>query len=126
MAGANEIFNNLFDTFQATEFFQDAIYPFSWTESVSGGINRDTGAQVITDTIYSSDAFLLNPSKSERPSQSIFKDIQAGDVVAMVQTNELIKKPPIDTTVTFNGEDHVCKEIVSDPVGVSWKFLLRR
>ena len=125
MAGANSIFNDLFDTFQNTEFFQDALYPFSWTESISTGINRETGASTVVETVYASQAFLLNPSKSERPAASVFKNIQAGDIAIIVQQNELTKAPSLDVDVSFNGKTYTCKEIVSDTVGVSWKLLLR-
>ena len=83
--GALSDFNKLFDEFQADEFFKDALHALSWTESVSGGIDRITGIQTTTDTVYSADSFLLSPSKSERPSAQIFRDIQAGDIVVVSQ-----------------------------------------
>lgn len=126
MAGANEIFNNLFDSFKANDFFNDALYSFSWTEVVSTGIDRTTGDAIVTTTVYSSDAFLINPSKSERPQQSVFKNIKAGDVAVILKQNELIKAPTLDETVTFDGIEYTCKEIVQDPAKVTWKFLLRR
>tara|TARA_R110000782_G_scaffold141550_2_gene234284 strand:+ start:3641 stop:4018 length:378 start_codon:yes stop_codon:yes gene_type:complete len=123
--GALSDFNKLFDEFQADEFFKDALYTLSWTESVSGGIDRVTGIQTTTDTVYSADSFLLNPSKSERPSANIFRDIQAGDIVVASQVTEMVKKPKLNSIMTFNSEDFTVKEIVSDSVGVMWKFLLR-
>lgn len=126
MATANKIFNDLFDAFQSSEFFSSALHPLSWIEETSGGIDRVTGAQAITEVTYSANAFLTNPSKSERPSQKMFKDLQAGDIVVSVQITELIKKPPINSKVTFNGENYSCKEIASDPANVLWRFLLRQ
>ena len=121
--GALSDFNKLFDEFQADEFFKDALYTLSWTESVSGGIDRVTGIQTTTDTVYSADS--LNPSKLERPSANIFRDIQAGDIVVASQVTEMVKKPKLNSIMTFNSEDFTVKEIVSDSVGVMWKFLLR-
>jgi len=125
MAGANTVFNNLFDVFQNTEFFQDAIYSFSWTDVIHSSIDRVTGDSIETSTVYSSNCFLVNPSKTERPSQSIFKNLKAGDIAVLVQQNELLVAPELDKEVTFNGKTYTCKEIVADPVSVTWKFLLR-
>jgi|TARA_R110000822_G_scaffold76424_1_gene183638 hypothetical protein len=123
--GSRNDFNKLFDEFQACEFFNDAMHTLSWIESVSGGIDRVTGIQTTTDTVYSADSFLLSPSKSERPSAQIFRDIQAGDIVVVSQITEMIKKPKLNSIMTFDSEDFTVKEIVSDSVGVTWKFLLR-
>ena len=67
----------------------------------------------------------MSPSKSERPSAQIFRDIQAGDIVVVSQITEMIKKPKLNSIMTFDSEDFTVKEIVSDSVGVTWKFLLR-
>lgn len=126
MAGANREFNDLFDDFQNDEFFRDAMYSFSWVEETSTSIDRETGESTINSTTHSCDAFLINPSKSERPSASVFKEIKAGDIAILIQQNELSLEPPLDTEVSFNGKSYTCKEIVPDTVGVSWKFLLRK
>lgn len=124
--GAKSDFSQLFDDFKIDEFFSDAVYSFSWVLETVTSIDRTTGASIKNTNTYSADAFLLNPSKGERPSQKIFRDIQAGDIVVMVKQAELEVKPPINQVVTFNSEEYSCKEVVSDPVGVTWKFLLRQ
>ena len=124
--GASNDFNELFDSFQSDPFFKDAMYLLSWVESISGGIDRVTGNQTVTNTTYSAQSFLLNPSRSERPSYRVFQDIQAGDIVVNSQVIEMIKKPKLNSIMTFNSENFTVKEIVSDTIGVTWTFLLRR
>jgi len=126
MAGANEIFNELFKSFQASEFFADAFYELSWTEVISGAIDRETGVRITTENTYSCSAALTNPSKSERPMDKVFSQYQIGDVVVIARQEELEKKPPLEQTVTFDGLEYTCKGIASDPVKVSWNLLLRR
>lgn len=124
--GAKNDFNQLFKDFQADEFFQDALYALSWDEVVVGPINRVSGSSSSTTTTYNAMAFLVNPSKSERPSASVFKDIQVGDIAISVRQEELVKEPPLNSVVTFDGAEYSCKEIVSDPAKVTWKLLLRK
>lgn len=125
MAGANSIFNDLFQTFQKNEFFKDAMYPFFWIEEISSSIDRETGDATVESNTYACDAFLVNPSKSERPQSGIFRDVQAGDIAILANQAELEKQPPLDTEVVFAGKKYTCKEIVQDPVQVTWKLLLR-
>lgn len=126
MAGSNEIFNDLFVSLQQAAFFYDALYPLSWIEEIQSGIDRETGVATVTTNTYSANAFLTNPSKSERPAEKIFKGYQAGDVVVLARQDELAKKPPLDSIVTFDGQEYTCKGVVRDPVGVTWKILLRQ
>jgi len=123
--GAKNTFNELFKTFQNSEFFKDALYDFSWTEKISGGIDRLTGHQIVSTIDYHCAAFLISPSKAERPSQSMFRDFQVGDIMINVRQEELIKAPPLNHVVVFNGKNYTCKEILPDSAGVSWKMLLR-
>lgn len=126
MAGAKAEFDQLFQDFQADEFFASAVYSFSWVEIGTASIDRTTGDSTSSTTTYTAEVFLVNPSKSERPADSIFRDLQVGDIAVSARQGELVKKPPLDSIVTFNGEQYSCKEVVSDTVGVAWKFLLRK
>lgn len=123
--GAKSVFNELFKTFQNSDFFKDALYDFSWVEVTSFGIDRVTGDQITTEETYSAKAFLISPSRSDRPAESMFKEYQIGDIVVNVRQAELLVRPPLNQEVTFNGRNFICKEVVADPVGVSWQMLLR-
>lgn len=123
--GARDTFNELFKTFQNDDFFKDALYTFSWDEVISLGIDRVTGDQSTTTNTYSAEAFLVSPSRSDKPANSMFRDYQVGDIVVSARQEELIKRPPLNQEVTFNNIKYICKEVISDSVGVSWQMLLR-
>ncbi len=126
MVGSNKIFNYLFVSFQNNPFFADAMYDLTWVEEISSGIDRDTGEALVTKNTYEAKSFLLNPSKSERPMESILKNYQAGDIVVLSRQEELMKKPPLDHEVVFDGETYICKGVAKDSIKVSWKILLRK
>ena len=123
--GAQSEFISLFQDFQTDEFFSDAVYALSWTETLSTSIDRATGATTPVVNAYSAQVFLLAPGKSQQPTQKVFKNIQAGDKVVSALQVELVKAPNLESEVVFNGETYICKEIISDPVAVTWKLLLR-
>lgn len=123
---AKSVFNALFDTLKASEFFGTAVKTITISITSGGTVDPITGD--ITGgatTVYTADGWFRDPKDKE------FGTAVGGDIVFTVKQDDLAYTPIFDDAVTISGGStfdgtYKMQELRADGADVIYKMLLRR